>query len=141
MWCAWHVTRQSHNNTETGNYCHMSLAKFVLAGATAAVLTFASLSPVLAQEAPADPDAVAMQGNAFNPVDLVVPAGTTLTWVNYDGEDHDVVPSDPSFSLDLSFFSPPVAPGTAWSFTFTVSGTYAYMCDLHANMSGTITVQ
>ena len=83
---------------------------------------------------------VVMQGNAFDPADVTVPVGTTLTWVNTDPEQHDVVPSDPNFSLDPNFFAPPIDPGASWSYTFTVPGTYAYMCDLHANMFASVTV-
>jgi plastocyanin len=118
----------------------MSLAKFVLASAAAATLALSTIAPVFAQEAPMDPNVIPIQGNAFNPPDLTVPVGTTLTWANNDPEDHDVVPSDPGFSLDPTFFAPPIAPGTTWSFTFTVPGTYAYICDLHANMNGNVNV-
>ena len=54
---------------------------------------------------------IPIQNYAFNPPDLTVPAGTTLTWVNSDPEKHDVVPSDPNFSLDPNFISPPIDPG------------------------------
>jgi plastocyanin len=118
----------------------MSLAKFALAAAAAATLTLTAIAPVFAQEAPMDANVIAIQGNAFTPPDLTVPAGTTLTWVNNDPEEHDVLPSDPSFSLDPNFFTPPIAPGMSWSYTFTVPGTYAYMCDLHVNMLANVNV-
>jgi plastocyanin len=79
-------------------------------------------------------DAIGMQGNAFQRADVTVPAGTTLWWVNADREDHDVI------ARDLSFESPVIGPGASWSHTFDTPGTFAYVCDLHANMEGTVTV-
>jgi plastocyanin len=79
-------------------------------------------------------DAIAMQGNAFLPADKVVSVGTTLYWLNLDPEAHDVI------AADLSFESPVLNPGESWSFTFAQPGTFAYFCDLHANMAATVTV-
>jgi len=111
-------------------------------GAAAALSAVSMAFPVLAaQPAAADATVVPMVQNTFQPSDVVVPLGSTVTWTNTDAEAHDVTPSDPSFSLDLDFFSPIVDPGMQWSFTFVTPGVYAYMCDLHANMIGTITVQ
>ncbi|HXI17129.1 MAG TPA: cupredoxin domain-containing protein [Chloroflexota bacterium] len=62
------------------------------------------------------------------------PAGTTVTWRNEDQEDHDVL------SLDLSFASPIVKPGTTYPQLFSEPGTFPYLCDLHANMEGVVTV-
>jgi len=123
----------------------MSFLRPLTASALASALLLASAIPALAEPVPADAvpaDAPAIQllGNAFTPGDAVVPVGTTVVFPNPDPEEHDVVPMDPNFSLDLSFFSPIIEPGTGWAFTFTVPGTYAYMCDLHANMTGTLTV-
>ena len=114
---------------------------WTIAGLAAATLSLSAVAPALADDISAAPSEIVMAGNAFTTPDLVVPVGTTLTWSNTDGEEHDVVPVDPNFSLDPSFLSPAIEPGTSWSFTFTVPGTYDYMCDLHANMSATVTVQ
>jgi plastocyanin len=88
----------------------------------------------LAQEAPPDPNTVPMQGNLFVPAEKSVVAGTTITWVNLDGEDHDVITND------LTIISPLVKPGESWSFTFDTPGTYTYLCDLHTGMEGVINV-
>lgn len=79
-------------------------------------------------------DAISMMSNRFDPFEIVVPAGTTLWWVNLDREDHDVV------TRDLSIESPIIAPGQSWSYTFTQPGRYDYLCDLHANMEGVVIV-
>jgi plastocyanin len=79
-------------------------------------------------------DAVAMQGNRFLPFERTVPAGASLTWVSLDREDHDVVASD------LSFESPLIPPGGAWTRAFTEPGRFPYVCDLHAGMEGVVVV-
>src|SRR5262245_21604760 len=88
----------------------------------------------LAQDAMQDPNAIPIQGNQFMPPEKTVAVGTTVTWVNMDAEDHDVLTND------LTITSPVVKPGESWSFTFDTPGTYAYLCDLHNNMTGVITV-
>lgn len=82
-----------------------------------------------------DPNVIPMQGNQFAIPQMVVPAGTTLTWVNLDGEQHDVI------AMDLAFESPLINSGGFWSMTFAQPGTYAYLCDLHANMEGLVIVE
>jgi plastocyanin len=106
--------------------------------AGAVVLALATIlalpGAALAQEVPPDPNSVPMQGNLFVPAEKSVVAGTTVTWVNLDGEEHDVITND------LTIVSPLVKPGESWSFTFDTPGTYAYVCDLHTGMEGVINV-
>ncbi len=65
---------------------------------------------------------------------LTVPVGTTVTWKNEDSMTHTVTATDNSFdSGDLE-------QGATFSFTFTKAGTYSYVCQLHPNMKGTVTV-
>lgn len=92
---------------------------------------------VVTATAPAldDPFVVPVQNNTFTKPELTVPVGTTVTWVNLDQEQHDVMESE-----DYSFMSPLIDPGTSWSLTFETPGVYPYWCDLHANMTGIITV-
>ena len=112
----------------------MTLRKRSSVGALLAGLLISSPGGALAQSPLDDPNVLAMQGNAFQPVEKSVPLGTTLTWVNLDPEDHDVI------ARDLSFESPVLKPGESWSFTFTAPGSYSYLCDLHENMEGVVTV-
>ena len=66
------------------------------AGAVALVLSVGLAFPAAAhaQDASADPNAVPMQGNSFVPAQKTVAVGTTVTWVNMDPEEHDVVTND-----------------------------------------------
>jgi plastocyanin len=83
------------------------------------------------------PNGVLVKHFAFTPSTLTVRAGSTVTWVFDD-------PSDPhnvdSRSKALHFSSGDPLPRGTWSFTFTRPGTYAYRCDVHTWMHGTVVV-
>ena len=81
--------------------------------------------------------AVTIDNYSFSPGSLTVPAGTTVTWTNRDGEVHTVVADDSA----PSFKSAGLDTDDSFSFTFNKPGTYAYHCSLHPHMTGTITVQ
>jgi len=80
-------------------------------------------------------------GSRFEPATLIVPAGTTVTFVWQDGF-HDVIPSgSPSFPGVPTAFDPP----KSYQFTFAAPGTYKYYCSVHgtptSGMRGTVIVQ
>jgi plastocyanin len=80
---------------------------------------------------------VNIQNFAFNPPNIVVAPGTTVTWVNADRAPHTVTATDPAGAFD----SGTLRPGQSFSFTFTQPGTtYAYYCAIHPSMRGTVTV-
>jgi plastocyanin len=106
----------------------------VLAIAGSLALTAMGAGPILAQSPEVDPNLIPMQANLFLPPEKIVVAGTTLTWVNLDAEEHDVLAND------LSFMSPLIKTGETWSYTFDAPGTYSYVCDLHVNMEGVVVV-
>ncbi|MFC8677487.1 cupredoxin family copper-binding protein [Streptomyces griseorubiginosus] len=81
--------------------------------------------------------AVAMKGYAFSPASLSVPAGSTVTWTNYDTAPHDVKTT----SGPLSIHSPMLNKGESWSFTFATAGSYGYVCTVHPDMTAGITVR
>lgn len=71
----------------------------------------------------------------FAPTTLTVSVGTTVTWSNQDEEPHTVVSDTGLFrsgALDTS---------DSFSFTFTKTGTYRFICSIHPQMIGTIVVQ
>lgn len=96
--------------------------------------------PSLAQPAPANripepgPNEVWLWGNEYKPSVLVVPVGTTVTWVGKDDEGHDVESAIPGM------FHGSVAPGDTFKVTFDTPGTYGYYC-LCGLLFGTIIVQ
>ena len=72
----------------------------------------------------------------FNPDDLTINIGDTVTWTNNDGMGHTATSTDGPASFD----SGNIAAGATWSFTFTEAGTYDYKCNYHSSMTATITV-
>jgi len=83
---------------------------------------------------------VAMTGYSFQPGTLVVTAGTTVTWINNDGQvRHDV-------ASDTGLFQSELFNGDdSFSYTFDQPGVYPYYCHPHGGpggdgMAGTIVV-
>lgn len=78
--------------------------------------------------------AVSISNFSFNPASLQVPVGTMVTWTNNDSTAHTV-------TSNTSVFDSGTLPvGSSFSFTFTQTGTFAYHCNIHPTMTGTITV-
>ena len=77
---------------------------------------------------------VSIKNFAFNPPNATVAPGTTVTWVNDDQVPHTVTANDGAFD------SGTLQPGQSYSFAFDKAGTYAYHCNIHPDMSATVTV-
>ena len=71
----------------------------------------------------------------FNPKQVTVKAGDTVTWVNHDDIPHTVT------SKTLVFRSNALDSDDKFSFTFTAPGSFDYFCSLHPMMTGTIVVE
>lgn len=65
---------------------------------------------------------------------FTVVAGTTVCWRNQDGWTHTVTSNTGVFDSGV------IALGDTFSFTFDAAGSYAYHCELHPAMAGTINV-
>ena len=107
-------------------------ALIVPLGAAALIATAAATLP------PAYADAtntVVMKNFDFSPMSLTVPAGTTVTWKNLDGEPHTVT------SLTGDFRSGGLDQNDTFAFKFTRPGVYKYLCSIHPRMMATITVK
>ena len=72
---------------------------------------------------------------AFAPPDLTIPAGTTVTWKNDDGEVHKVQDDHKRFS------SAALDTNDSFSHTFATPGVYHYFCSIHPYMVGKIVVK
>src|SRR5215212_5397318 len=77
---------------------------------------------------------VSIKDVAFNPSNTTIAPGTTVTWVNNDQTAHTVTANDGAFD------SGTLQPGQSYSFAFDKAGTYAYHCNIHPDMTATITV-
>jgi len=79
-------------------------------------------------------NAVTIQSMAFNPQNLQVKVGQTVTWTNQDQVTHTITSDTGEFD------SGNVAPSGTYSFTFAKAGTYHYHCNIHTTMKAQVTV-
>jgi plastocyanin len=79
---------------------------------------------------------VTMEGIQFEPAELTVAVGDTVTWTNNDSTGHDVAGDD----FD-SGESGGMAEGDTFEHTFDEAGTFDYVCTEHPGMEGTVTVE
>jgi plastocyanin len=77
---------------------------------------------------------VSIENFAFNPPNISVAPGTTVTWVNNDTVPHTTTASDGTWDSET------LQPGESFSFTFDTPGTFPYFCEIHPFMTGTVTV-
>ena len=75
---------------------------------------------------------------SFDPEELTVPAGTTVTWTNSDDLPHTVT-KDGGPGAD--FDSGDIEPGGEFEQTFDEPGTVDYICTIHPGQAGSITVE
>jgi plastocyanin len=77
---------------------------------------------------------VTIDNFTFQPAELTVKVGTTITWTNHDDIPHTVVSAG-------KFRSKTLDTDDSFSFTFTAAGDYKYFCSLHPHMTGMIKVE
>ena len=78
--------------------------------------------------------AVHIDNFVFEPAQLTVKVGQTVTWTNRDDIPHTVVCAG-------KFRSKTMDTDGAFSFTFTAPGEYKYFCSLHPHMTGAVKVE
>ena len=85
---------------------------------------------------------VSMASIQFDPKDVTVKAGETITFVNDESVPHDVHKSSGPGPDFASGPSGGMQEGDTFELTLDEAGSYEYVCDVHApGMSGTITVE
>jgi amicyanin len=85
---------------------------------------------------------VAMQNIQFDPKDVSVSAGETITFTNNEAVPHDVHKTSGPGEDFASGPSGGMQEGDTFELTLDQPGEYEYVCDVHApGMSGTITVK
>lgn len=77
---------------------------------------------------------VIIEAVAYQPAVLVVKRGDTVVWVNKDPFPHTVTARGVFDSHDIP-------AGASWKYVARKTGEYAYICVLHPNMKGTLTVR
>jgi OOP family OmpA-OmpF porin len=79
---------------------------------------------------------VVIADRAFSADAVTVAVGGTVTWVNSDTVDHEIV------SLDSDVIrSPVLGQGGSYTALFTVPGEYPYYCNINNFMKGTVVVR
>jgi plastocyanin len=82
----------------------------------------------------AEDTTVSLDNFTFQPAQLTVKVGTTVTWTNHDDIPHTIVSAG-------KFRSKTLDTDDSFSFTFTAAGDYKYFCSLHPHMTGMIKVE
>src|SRR5918997_4784456 len=77
---------------------------------------------------------VDISNHAFNPAQLNVAPGTTVTFVNNDTEPHTATADNGLFDTGV------LHPGSSFDVLLDGSGTVTYHCELHPHMQGSIVV-
>ncbi len=116
------------------------LAKAQPATLTVSHASPAAAAPVLADSAASPVAEVApfvvvdIVGRDYAPKGLTVERGTTVFWVNEDGNAHTAT------AFDGAFDSGNMSRGAVYSVAFEEPGRYPYGCDYHLDMGGSVTV-
>jgi len=76
---------------------------------------------------------VTIQEFKFNPAEITIQKGETITWINEDSATHNVT--------GTAINSGSLAKGQSFKQTFNDTGTFDYSCTVHPNMKGKIIVK
>ena len=77
----------------------------------------------------------------YLPLNLEIPVGTKVTWVNEDSVIHNIQSLNESGHVIDWFNSDPLNTGDEFEFTFEESGAYKYYCSFHPWRIGLVTVK
>lgn len=78
---------------------------------------------------------VVIRDFAFRPAEVRVQPGGRVTWINCSEDSHT------STADEGEWASPLLAPGDAFTQTFTTAGTFSYHCEPHPFMKGQVVVE
>jgi plastocyanin len=92
-------------------------------------------SPAAAEAADAK-GTVAIKGFAYSPARVTVRRGSKVTWANEDAANHTV-----TFSEEGPADVGNLREGRSATVTFDERGSYAYICEFHPGMAGTVEVR
>lgn len=84
-----------------------------------------------------DPGAnqVFMQSIAFNPMEITIQVGESVTWINQDIVPHTATSGNPGDAdLGSIFRSVLLAQGGTFAHTFNDAGEFVYYCEVHPAM-------
>jgi plastocyanin len=127
------IGRQPYGPEEMMTSFHVRRGTTWLAVALSLAMTACGDDP----SGPSQSGSVNVTDSGFNPEDIVVAAGATVTWTWTGSLDHSV-----TFASASITDSPTQASGTFSTTMPTTPGTYAYVCSEHpVAMTGSVQVQ
>ncbi len=87
---------------------------------------------------PADPNVteVTLNASSFSPADVTIDVGQTVRWVNGQSITHTITPDGHSEWAGVTVND----EGETFEHTFQNTGAFDYLCQFHAGMVGTVTV-
>jgi plastocyanin len=91
--------------------------------------------PIVALAAALGTGACSVADAGFAPTPIDVSVGTTVTWTNLDPTAHTVSASDGSFDSGI------LGSDARFETTFERAGTFAYFCQIHPTMRGSVRVE
>jgi plastocyanin len=99
-----------------------------------AILSMAALLVCAPAVSAQDDMTVSIQDFSFDPGQITVAPGTTVTWTNEGPSPHTTTADDGSWD------SGELQQGEDFSFTFDEPGTYTYHCSIHPDMTASVKV-
>lgn len=112
-------------------------AKFFLVGSILVIVTFLILSCYKSKssyDSSSTTSKISITSSAYSPASLTIVSGSTVTWTNNDNMAHTVTTADESIN------SGDIAPGSSYTKTFTMTGTYNYYDAHNTSMKGALIV-
>jgi plastocyanin len=79
---------------------------------------------------------VSMEGIQFEPAEVTIAVGDTVTWTHNDTPGHDVTGDD-----FKSGAAGALQNGDTFEHTFDTAGSFDYVCTVHPGMEGTVKVE
>ena len=76
----------------------------------------------------------------YSPLNLEIPVGSTVTWVNDDSVPHNIQSIDLEGKVTQLFNSPPLNTGDRFEHIFDEEGVFKYYCSFHPWRVGLVTV-
>jgi plastocyanin len=109
-----------------------SVRWILLAGAVAAGC---AAPPALKPADSIKPATVSIDNFSYVPAEIIVPAGTRVTWTNHDDVPHTVT------AVSKAFASKALDTDDTYGRVFEQPGTYEYFCAVHPHMTGRVIVK
>jgi plastocyanin len=127
----------------------LAAAVVVGLGLPAAVAAFspqlATTSPQVTQISIPNGSGLTQSSRAFTPnsVTVVIGVNNTVTWTDNDNQmdANGYTPNHTVTANDNSFTSQSLSYGDTYTYTFTTAGSFAYHCNVHSWMAGTVIVK